>query len=271
MQLEERAACQGFGSFPGAVSTGNAAVTHKARRGTKTISGIGVKQSVPLGQTASRAKRFGGPNTLRCASRPTLECRAIFDWRCYREFPRESRCTGTSDMIAACHIIFGAYGIWLPNDPRGSWSDCVGSWELFRHGTATKTDGRRSAAYDAHDRAHRVAVKAKLKCPAGGCPSALRAGNGRCISIRLASRPTGLYRDLRQDWEDARRCPFWVHRVDGIAVDKSIDRTFATAMGYPDQWPPRDDPAVYAMRVPHISSDCRFDRMKIRARNLRRD
>ena len=41
-------------------------------------------------------------------------------------------------MAFAYHIIFGTYGYWLPNDPRGSWSDFVGSWELFRCGPATK-------------------------------------------------------------------------------------------------------------------------------------
>ncbi len=34
-------------------------------------------------------------------------------------------------MIVAYHSIFCAYGFWLPNDPRGSWSDFVGAWELF--------------------------------------------------------------------------------------------------------------------------------------------
>jgi hypothetical protein len=28
-------------------------------------------------------------------------------------------------MILGYHVIFGAYGFWLPNDPRGSWSDFV--------------------------------------------------------------------------------------------------------------------------------------------------
>jgi hypothetical protein len=28
-------------------------------------------------------------------------------------------------MIRASHVIFGAYGFWLPNDPRGSWSTFV--------------------------------------------------------------------------------------------------------------------------------------------------
>jgi REP element-mobilizing transposase RayT len=41
-------------------------------------------------------------------------------------------------MVHAYHVIFGAYGFWLPNDPRGSWSDFVASWELLRFGKATK-------------------------------------------------------------------------------------------------------------------------------------
>ncbi|HUT10853.1 MAG TPA: hypothetical protein VMY42_10175 [Thermoguttaceae bacterium] len=49
-------------------------------------------------------------------------------------------------MVLAYHVIFGAYGFWLPNDPRGSWSDFVGSWELARFGKATKVSTRRSLA-----------------------------------------------------------------------------------------------------------------------------
>jgi len=30
-------------------------------------------------------------------------------------------------MVRGYHVIFGMYGFWLPNDPRGSWSDYVGS------------------------------------------------------------------------------------------------------------------------------------------------
>ena len=50
-------------------------------------------------------------------------------------------------MIIAYHSIFSMYGFWLPNDPRGSGSDYVASWELFRYGPATKTDSRRSVAH----------------------------------------------------------------------------------------------------------------------------
>src|SRR4051794_9249491 len=69
-------------------------------------------------------------------------------------------------MIVGYHIIFGAYGFWLPNDPRGSWSDFVGSWDLFRYGPATKTDERRSLAYEEHNREQRLEAKNVLKYPA---------------------------------------------------------------------------------------------------------
>jgi REP element-mobilizing transposase RayT len=69
-------------------------------------------------------------------------------------------------MIVGYHIIFGMYGFWLPNDPRGSWSNFVGSWELFRYGPATKTTERRSVAHVPHDRAVRLAAKTALKRPA---------------------------------------------------------------------------------------------------------
>jgi REP element-mobilizing transposase RayT len=64
------------------------------------------------------------------------------------------------------HVIFGVYGFWLPNDPRGSWSDFVGSWELFRHGPATKTTVTRSLASREHDVAARLAAREALKYPA---------------------------------------------------------------------------------------------------------
>ncbi len=69
-------------------------------------------------------------------------------------------------MITGYHLIFGAYGFWLPNDPRGSWSDFVGSWELFRYGPATKTTERRSLAHMPHNRELRLAAKSALKLPA---------------------------------------------------------------------------------------------------------
>lgn len=67
--------------------------------------------------------------------------------------------------IIGYHLIFSTYGFWLPNDPRGSWSDFVGSWDLFRFGHATKTTERRSLAHRAHDRERRLLAKSALKYP----------------------------------------------------------------------------------------------------------
>ena len=68
-------------------------------------------------------------------------------------------------MVIASHVIFSAYGFWLPNDPRGSWSEFVRSWELFRFGPATKTTERRSVARKSHDIAARLAAKEALQYP----------------------------------------------------------------------------------------------------------
>ena len=68
-------------------------------------------------------------------------------------------------MILAYHSIFSAYGFWLPNDPRGSWSDFVRQWELVRFGKATKTDVRHSVARAPHDVAARRAAKQALRYP----------------------------------------------------------------------------------------------------------
>jgi REP element-mobilizing transposase RayT len=46
-------------------------------------------------------------------------------------------------MIHGYHVILPMYGFWLPNDPRGSWSDFVRKWELVRFGKATKTIERK--------------------------------------------------------------------------------------------------------------------------------
>ena len=66
-------------------------------------------------------------------------------------------------MVIASHVIFSAYGFWLPNDPRGSWSDFVGSWELLRFGRATKADVTHSLAAEPHNHALRLAAKKLLR------------------------------------------------------------------------------------------------------------
>ena len=68
-------------------------------------------------------------------------------------------------MIIAFHSIFTAYGFWLPNEPRGSLSDFVASWELARFGKATKISTRRSVARRSYDRALKQQMQQMLKFP----------------------------------------------------------------------------------------------------------
>ena len=68
-------------------------------------------------------------------------------------------------MAIGTHLVLTAYGFWLPNDPRGSWSDFVGSWELYRLGRATTADSTVSVAHVPHDEAARLAAKQALRYP----------------------------------------------------------------------------------------------------------
>ena len=68
-------------------------------------------------------------------------------------------------MILGLHFIFSAYGFWLPNDPRGSWSKVVREYEIARFGPATKTNTTRSVAAIAHDHSKRLAAKKALRYP----------------------------------------------------------------------------------------------------------
>ena len=68
-------------------------------------------------------------------------------------------------MIRAYHAIITTYGFWLPNDPRGSWSDWVRRWELLPHGEATKVNTRRSVAARPHDYRKRQEAKKALQYP----------------------------------------------------------------------------------------------------------
>ena len=72
---------------------------------------------------------------------------------------------GGREMIHAYHVIFGAYGFWLPNDPRGSWSDFVGAWELARFGRATKSIDRKELLTPEQERLRRKAKEALLYPP----------------------------------------------------------------------------------------------------------
>ena len=122
-------------------------------------------------------------------------------------------------MVLAFHVIFGAYGFWLLNDPRGSWSIFVASWELFRFGKATKTESRRSVAKVAHDRRLREEAKKALKYPA------VRFSGRQALAVAhgfARSRTEGGYR--------VHACsilPEHVHLVIGRS-----DRTVGRIMGH---------------------------------------
>src|SRR5262249_38674001 len=86
-------------------------------------------------------------------------------------------------MVLGYHVIFSAYGFWLPNDPRGSWSDFVRAWELRRFGPATKVETRRSVAGKAHDRTLRRAAKEALHYP----PVTFTGPQARAVGVGFAS------------------------------------------------------------------------------------
>ena len=68
--------------------------------------------------------------------------------------------------IVATHCIWGAYGFWLPNDPRGSGSSYVGSKAIWQAGgDATFVATSRSLAGRPHDRSLRLAGRMALQKP----------------------------------------------------------------------------------------------------------
>jgi REP element-mobilizing transposase RayT len=69
-------------------------------------------------------------------------------------------------MVIGYHVILGMYGFWMPNDPRGSYSRFVGSWDAFRYGKATTVKTRQSVAAAPHDHSTRLAAKQTLAYPA---------------------------------------------------------------------------------------------------------
>jgi REP element-mobilizing transposase RayT len=64
--------------------------------------------------------------------------------------------------VMGYHVVFTTYGFWLPNDPRGSGSEFVGSEALQEYGPATKVKTRRSVASAPHDRKLRLEAKKAL-------------------------------------------------------------------------------------------------------------
>jgi REP element-mobilizing transposase RayT len=68
-------------------------------------------------------------------------------------------------MALALHLILSAYGFWLPNDPRGSWSHVVREPHLQPFGPATKVTTTRSVAHARHDAGVRRVAQETLRHP----------------------------------------------------------------------------------------------------------
>jgi len=141
-----------------------------------------------------------------------------------------TRTVGEWRMVLAHHLIFTAYGFWLPNDPRGSWSDFVRNWELYWYGAATKVTTRRSLAHDAHNRDLRRLQKtalrydpvrftpAQIDCVARGFARAVKESGYdvlACsilpehvhITVRRHSNPGGTNHRASEDPRDAATRP----------------------------------------------------------------
>ena len=71
-----------------------------------------------------------------------------------------------SPMVHGYHLILPMYGFWLPNDPRGSWSDFVRRWELVCFGDSNKTMERTEVGeLSEAENASRVSAKSALAYP----------------------------------------------------------------------------------------------------------
>ena len=69
-------------------------------------------------------------------------------------------------MVHGYHIVLPHYGFWLPNDPRGSWSEFVASWEIARFGDTTRhLEQRTLAMLSANEVALREAARQALLYP----------------------------------------------------------------------------------------------------------
>lgn len=68
-------------------------------------------------------------------------------------------------MIHGYHVIIVTYGSWLPNDPRGSWSDFIAAWELYRFGRVPRAPAIGSFAERPELAQRRAVIQESLKYP----------------------------------------------------------------------------------------------------------
>jgi len=90
-------------------------------------------------------------------------------------------------MVHGYHLILPMYGFWLPNDPRGSWSDYVRRWELARFGKATQSTERRgSEVLTENETRLRAAAKAALQFPPVLLTGVQAAAVGRGFATKVS-------------------------------------------------------------------------------------
>jgi REP element-mobilizing transposase RayT len=69
-------------------------------------------------------------------------------------------------MIHGYHVILPCYGFWLPNDPRGSWSGFVASWEIAKFGKTTRAlEQRKLSQLSPEELAQRESARTALLYP----------------------------------------------------------------------------------------------------------
>ncbi len=87
-------------------------------------------------------------------------------------------------MVLGYHLMFGTYGLWLPNDPRGSGSFLARNEKLLEFGPATKVGAHEYCARKPHDRARRLAAKDAFERP----PVRFSGVQARAVARGFASR-----------------------------------------------------------------------------------
>lgn len=90
-------------------------------------------------------------------------------------------------MVHAYHLILPMYGTWLPNDPRGSWSQYIRRWEIARVSKANPSPDRKELGeLTAEERQLRDAAQRALKFPAVELTKAQTAAAGRGFCTKVA-------------------------------------------------------------------------------------
>jgi len=93
-------------------------------------------------------------------------------------------------MIHAYHVILPMYGFWLPNDPRGSWSEFVRKWEISCYGKATTSIDRKLVTeLSSTEVARREAAMKSLEYPQVNLTGlqALSVGNGFRLKVKQSN------------------------------------------------------------------------------------